>query len=71
MKCNHNCDCCEILCADSIKKHNESINNQIEKIESLKKKLEKADALIRYVSSRNCPSSINEKVDNYLKENEG
>ena len=39
--------------------------------ESLKKKLEKANGLMRYISSKNCPSDINDRVDAYLKENEG
>ena len=41
MKCNHSCDCCEILCSDAIKKNNESLSNQLEKIKSLEAELEK------------------------------
>lgn len=48
----------------------EKIKSLEQEIDGLKKKLDDAECLIRYVSSRNCPSDINERIDSYLKENE-
>ena len=55
MECNHSCDCCEILCSDAIKKNNESLSNQLEKIKSLESELEKArEENLRMRNCENC-----------------